>query len=281
MPFDIGQLGMQAASGAVNTGLGLLLEKHNDRRQLRMNKELGNQQLGLNLQQMRAGKDMDLQFWKDTNYAAQVEEMRKAGLSPGLIYGMGGTGGALTGGNAGGVNTPEGPKGGGEIMGLQLMGAQKRLLDAQAKDAEASAELKQADTGLRGEQTQIARLERMLKNDSYENVARTIAAEMIKVESEAKVAGNTWEDSVMIRKGELVAIGLANELKRVEKGMTEAQTEAILQSIKQKWQEVNIKQGQLDLDRFIKDVADSTRLTVETVSKVLSDLSIKRIKKVE
>ena len=43
-------------------------------------------------------------MWKDTNYAAQVEEMKKAGLSVGLMYGKGGAGGATTGAGAAGVS---------------------------------------------------------------------------------------------------------------------------------------------------------------------------------
>ena len=44
-------------------------------------------------------------MWKDTNYSAQMEELKKAGLNPGLLYGMSG-GGATTIGT--GVKTTSG-----------------------------------------------------------------------------------------------------------------------------------------------------------------------------
>ena len=52
---------------------------------------------------------MQMQMWEDTNYAAQVEQLKKAGLSIGLMYGKGGAGGATTA-----------PSGMGMIGGTQL-----------------------------------------------------------------------------------------------------------------------------------------------------------------
>ena len=50
----------------------------------------------------------NLQMWKDTNFGAQRNEMEKAGLSVGLMYGNGGGSAAST---AGGTATqPSGPK---------------------------------------------------------------------------------------------------------------------------------------------------------------------------
>ena len=50
----------------------------------------------------------NLQMWKDTNFGAQRDEMEKAGLSVGLMYGNGGGSAAST---AGGTATqPNAPK---------------------------------------------------------------------------------------------------------------------------------------------------------------------------
>ena len=49
----------------------------------------------------------NLQMWKDTNFGAQRDEMEKAGLSVGLMYGSGGGQAASTaGGNATQPNAP-------------------------------------------------------------------------------------------------------------------------------------------------------------------------------
>lgn len=51
-----------------------------------------------------------MQMWRDTNYSAQMNEMKKAGLNPNLMYGMGGGGGVTAQVNAGqtgrGTSTP-------------------------------------------------------------------------------------------------------------------------------------------------------------------------------
>lgn len=86
---------------AAQTGLGLLLEKHNDRRQLNMQQKLGQQQLGLSNQSAKYQSDLALERWNATNYGAQLAEMKKHGLSPGLMYGGSGAGGAMAGGGGG------------------------------------------------------------------------------------------------------------------------------------------------------------------------------------
>lgn len=257
-----------------NAGMGLLLQGHNDRRQLRQHQKMGQQQLGLNLQQMQAGKDMDYDFWKKTNYGAQVDEMKKAGLGVGMMYGGSGAGGAMTGGAGGNVNTPDAPKGGGEIMGLQLMGAQKGLMEAQTEKAKAEADkTRGVDTELTGNQAKIAELERSLRSEGYEFMLDKLGAESVKLREEAANAKEGERAELLRKQGEVVAIGLANELKREGIKLTEAQTNAMLEGIKQKWAEVKVKEGQLELNKFINDVAASTRLTVETATKVVDMLA--------
>ena len=138
--MPIPQLAMQAAGAAINTGLGLALEGHNDRRQLRQNKRLGEQQLGFDLQRLDAQSKAQYEMWLKTNYPGQLEQMKKAGLSPGLMYGMSGGGGTTTGGGIPSGSGGQAPQGGNEIIGLQLMKAQKDLLEAQATKTGAEAE---------------------------------------------------------------------------------------------------------------------------------------------
>lgn len=88
----------------------------------------------------------NLQMWKDTNFEAQRNEMEKAGLSVGLMYGNGGGSAAST---AGGTATqPSAPNTNPvevalqqEGMGLQLkqIEAQNRLANAQATKTIAEA----------------------------------------------------------------------------------------------------------------------------------------------
>ena len=62
------------------------------------------QQLKLNNMSQIFNKDMynyqmnkQFEMWENTNYSAQVEQLKKAGLNPALLYGKGGGMGATTG----------------------------------------------------------------------------------------------------------------------------------------------------------------------------------------
>ena len=79
----------------------------------------------------------NLQMWKDTNFRAQRDEMEKAGLSVGLMYGNGGGQAASTaGGNA---TQPNGPKTNPVEVALQqqALGLQLKQIEAQNKLANA------------------------------------------------------------------------------------------------------------------------------------------------
>lgn len=275
-----GPLGMLAGP-VINTAMGLALEKHNDKRQLRQHRNLGVQQLGLNIQQMKAQKDADLDFWNKTNYGAQLQHMKNAGLSPGLMYGGSGQGGSAVGGSGGNVSSPTPPIGGGEIMGLQLMGAQKKLLEAQANKTNVEADKTAGvDTELTKAQGDIARIEASLAQDTYQDTQNKVMAEAEKMIAEARIASSkgqvqheTEQTQILIKEGELMGISIANELKREGVKLTQAQIESTVEGVKQKWAEIAVKKGKLDLDRFIHDIADSTKLTVETATKIVTNLT--------
>lgn len=81
----------------------------------------------------------NLQMWKDTNFGAQRDEMEKAGLSVGLMYGNGGGQAAST---AGGTATqPNAPKTNPVEVALQQqsLGLQLKQIEAQNRLANAEA----------------------------------------------------------------------------------------------------------------------------------------------
>lgn len=171
LPF-LAALGMQAAGNAVNSatsaGMGLMLERHNDRRQLEQQTRLNNVQIAGDKQLIDYQKAQDYNMWLKTNYSAQVEQLEKAGLNPALMYGMGGGGGTTTGGGGPQVSGGQAPSGGHEVldamaiqkgqgvMQLQMMQAQTQLAEAQAKktDVEA-AKIAGVDTENTKSQTQL------------------------------------------------------------------------------------------------------------------------------
>lgn len=180
----IESLGMQAASGVVSGAMGMMLGAQNDTRQIEQQQKLQDMQI-------RGSKELSdyqfakqLQMWKDTSYSAQKEQMIKAGLNPGLMYGMSGGGGTTTGSGGGGVSGASAPAGGREVQDMMGMGMQMQLLKAQKENIEADTANKQADTAnkpLQGEQitTQTASIAQGIKNQE-------LSAELTKLETRLK-----------------------------------------------------------------------------------------------
>lgn len=81
----------------------------------------------------------NLQMWKDTNFGAQRDEMEKAGLSVGLMYGGGGGQAASTAGGDG--MQPSGPK-----MNPVEAALQQQAMGLQLKQIEAQNRLASAET---------------------------------------------------------------------------------------------------------------------------------------
>ena len=83
-------LGMNAAGAAVDNTIGLIAGGVQANRQMKNQRKLMAEQLGIDRLKMEEQRKIQMQMWKDTNYAAQRNEMEKAGLSVGLMYGNGG-----------------------------------------------------------------------------------------------------------------------------------------------------------------------------------------------
>ena len=113
-------LGMNAAGAALDNTIGLIAGGIQANRQMRNQRKLMAEQLAFDKLKMEEQRKIQMQMWEDTNFAAQVEEMKKAGLSVGLMYGKGGAGGTTTGAGAAGVSAPQAPTGMGIIGGSQL-----------------------------------------------------------------------------------------------------------------------------------------------------------------
>lgn len=132
----------QMAAAAIGPVLGKAFGIGSDQKQLKQQKKL--QDLQISGQKEMSDYNMARQFdmWNKTNYGAQVEHMKKAGLNPALMYGMGGGGGATIGGEAGSVTGATASDASSRQMAETQMGmmlAQTSLANAQASKAEAEA----------------------------------------------------------------------------------------------------------------------------------------------
>jgi len=109
------------------------------------------------------GHDLQMDMWNKTNYGAQLQHMKDAGLNPALMYGMGGGGGATTGSQGGGSAAKGNAQ---KQMGIEgLMAAsQAALNDSLGKKAQQEGNLAETRANeLRGDtkeqDTRIANVE--------------------------------------------------------------------------------------------------------------------------
>lgn len=206
MGFDIGTAAYQTGSGLLGAGLGILMQKANDKRQIKQQQRLQAIQIGGAKEMTDYQAAKELQMWKDTNYAAQMEQLTKAGLNPGLIYGMSGGGGQTTGGGGQMPTGGNAPSGGGEIgMGLQ-MGLQTAMMQAQIENIKATTkktEQEAANIGEGGIDTREK--EGRIQNLQADLTTKGAQQAMMKVETtlkelDVKLKGMTIEDSANLVK---------------------------------------------------------------------------------
>lgn len=257
------QLGMMGAE----VGAGALLGVYNDWRQENLQRKLTKQQTQASKELTDYNMMKQLEMWEKTNYAAQKEQMKKAGLNPGLMYGMGGGGGTTANvatGNASG-GTAAGHSG--EIQAMMGMGLQRELLEAQKEVMQSQAALNNAQAaktaGVDTAKTQaetdnllqgydnlrntydLQQLEKSIKNlEVYEktktvdeNIAaiRTAVVTAIKrldiVSNEAKESDATLQDKIRIIKNTAIKTGLDNILTENNITKTQADIEKIWKEI--------------------------------------------------
>ena len=143
----------------------------------------------------------NLQMWKDTNFGAQRDEMEKAGLSVGLMYGNGGGQAASTAGGDG--MQPSGPRMNPVEAALQqqAMGLQLKQIEAQNRlaSAETAKTLAEANK-IAGVDTEGAKLDiewKKIENRiqiSRENIE---ASNVTAAEANAQKAVAEWNSAVV------------------------------------------------------------------------------------
>lgn len=143
----IGNMASDAANSAISAGMGLILGHQQDKRQMNMARKLQRQQMEGDKEMTDYNYNKQLQMWEATGYGAQLDQIKRAGLSPALIYGGQGAGGATTNIETGRTSTAGAPTGGGEIQAMMGLGLQRELLQAQKENIQAQTEKTKAETG--------------------------------------------------------------------------------------------------------------------------------------
>lgn len=257
--MPIPPLAMTAINTAANAGMGLLLGNINDKRQLEQQQKLTQMQLEAQKQGSKYMADLSyknqLNMWNATNYEAQVEHMKKAGINPALMYGAAGAGGQLGAGAGGmGISSGQAQQNPGEIQTMIGMGLQARMQEAQIKLAEATARKTDVEADKIGgtdteeskarienllqgvdnarQQHEIQKLEITLKNiENYEKQAsqidrldyieyqtRQAMKQLQIVENEAYISSATMEDKIKIVARTAIGAALQNVLTKEQTG---------------------------------------------------------------
>lgn len=251
-----------AAGGVVQEGLGLLAQGIKNKQQVKQTARLNevNSATAKHLADYNYG--LEMKKWNETNYKAQVEQMKKAGINPGLLYGMSGGSGATaqTGGaqmSSGKADIAQAARG---SEGMGLMVGQMGLLQAQKENIEADTRKKIIDANKAAgvdtklANTQIESLTQGIKNqkaveklteiqdsilrnelweayesqddriDTFKYEAKKKIGEARSAMANGEIDEKTINTKISLLKTELVARGLENVLTRAKTENTKADT---------------------------------------------------------
>ena len=211
--MDTKNIGMGIASGF----LGGLFGMNSQEQQMENQEYLMGLQHKYNEQSAEAAQKRAYEMWEKTNYAAQIEQMKKANLSPALMYGQAGAGGGTVSGAQGqGTSQPTDRsiemKLKGQEMGLQLanLASQIKLNESQANKNNAEAN-KTAGVDTELAKTSIENLISQTKNEKDRN-ALIWADKRFK-----EAAADMQEASAKLASGQNAKIGY--EIEQIKKSL--------------------------------------------------------------
>lgn len=261
-------------------------EGRQDRRQLEQQKKL-NEINKENLDYENAAK---LKMWKDTNYGAQLEEAKKAGVSKAAAIGGSGTGtqaGSINGGggSASDAASTTNARTAQASQGMQLA-SQMALMKAQKDNIEADTANKKAELPVKGETATGIGLDNKLKTENMESAIQQAAEAVRKIRGEAESAFNKGEidretqtQQIEQKKAEAIGTGLDNLIRIATKTKSVEETKAITEGVKQKWEEIKQKwsgldkeQQKIELDRFAKEITANYPGVGNVLGKGVNDL---------
>ena len=258
-----------------------------------------------------------MRMWQNTNFKAQMHELEKAGLNPGLIYGMGGGAGGSTSGSGTGGAIPSSVNVGMALqngMELALLKAQKENIEADTANKISNRNLTDVKTNT--EWSALDKLNQEIKTEEQRTLQTMYSAEIARWD--ANIKANTWEDNVKmvnmslqkleaetdkeikdraIRNGawdeyqaavraDWASKTLQNEATKMGITLQAAQIENMQKQIEiasfnawtGRWSH-RLNVGMAEWKKLMEDVAESTRLKVDVVNGILKGILIGQIAK--
>lgn len=196
------------------------------------------------------------EMWEKTNYAAQIEQMKKANLSPALMYGQAGAGGGTVSGAQGqGTSQPTDRsiemKLKGQEMGLQLanLASQIKLNESQANKNNAEAN-KTAGVDTELAKTSIENLISQTKNEKDRNV-------LIWADKRFKeAAADMQEASAKLASGETAKIGyeIQSIIKSIDKMELEMEGVQADNELKTRTMESKVQEAEISVKALMNSI---------------------------
>lgn len=279
--------GAQAAGGIVSETLGLATQGLKNKQQLKQARRL--QDLGLEAEatRMQRNEAMAMRMFENTGYGAQMEQMKRAGLNPALLYGMSaGSGGATaqgpSGGSAGQAGVAQASRG---SEGMGLMIGQMGLMQAQKENIEADTELKKTQAGETDTRAALGDLELKFRVDSYEDNLDIIRATFSNLQEDAnrknrenRIGDKTEGEQTFKIKEEALGAFLENELIRAQTGKTQQEVEQSKAEVKkwaaeiaQQWFNLDRQERELKLKRWEAEIRANFPSISQSIGKMINN----------
>lgn len=249
-------IGSKLLGGAINAGsslLGGIGRKGRERRQQGYTKDLMGLQYANQRQLNKQGNELQMDMWNKTNYGAQMEHLKGAGLNPALMYGMSGGGGTTAGSQGGGSatggsapNVQETQIAGGSPMMGMMQKAQVDLMASQAKNLD-------ADTANKGEGG-------IVRGKAGEEIAKLIAETGTEVEKKGLVQAQS-------ALAKLKASNTKADTKRIGKAIEVAEQDRALKAYEVDLNRNGVQKTDNKVFRFLTKMASDNGYELQDVIK--------------
>lgn len=275
-------MGMQLGSNLIEAGANQALAIGADHRQYKLQKKLNLQANELSKEQTDYNMTKQMELWEKTNYDAQKAQMKKAGLNPALMYGMGGSGGATTavatghasGGSAQGTSTQMRGMDIASLAQLKLLEAQENKINEEARLAKIQADkLAGADTNKTIAETRGLEIQNAFNMNTFEERQRAITTGVKQQEETLRqsqktgeIQSATMESQITQIKAEAVGATLTNILlgeqiknmkedtkkKIAETLKTDQDVKNSLEQLTLNWKTMGNEKRKIELDAVMK-----------------------------
>lgn len=240
------QAAATSAQGALGIGIQRIGAKYDRKQQLKTQEAMMGLQMKGEREMMAEQQRLALEMWEKTGVGGQMEQLKKAGLNPGLIYGMGGAGGATTGpGGSPAVSGGQAPYVDTTGMGIQLgiAAAQMGLIKAQTEKTKAEATKIEGVDTTKGA-AEIENLAALTKNEQLKGTLMGIQARID--EARAKVAEGTVEELIFTATAIMTKTQEEAQQGKVKTFVDQATANTIVDTVKMQLATLIVQKGLME-----------------------------------